>query len=48
MCIRDRSAARAGELPVADTFDGFLDEVVELEVVEGEEDRDSNPTDGDQ
>ena len=40
------SAARSAELPVADTFDGFLDEVVDLEVVEGEGDRDANPTDG--
>ena len=42
------SAARSAELPVADTFDGFLDEVVDLEVVEGEGDRDANPTAGDQ
>lgn len=42
------SAARSADLPVADTFDGFLDEIVDLEVVEGEANRDANPTDGDQ
>jgi len=42
------SAARSAELPVADTFDGFLDEVVDLAIVDDGEERDANPTGGDQ
>jgi hypothetical protein len=33
---------------VADTFDGFLDEVRDLEVIDTDEKADANPTDGGQ
>lgn len=42
------SAARSNDLPVADTFDGFLDEVEDLEVIDDGKPADSNPTDGGQ
>jgi hypothetical protein len=42
------SAARSKDLPVADTFDGFLDEVEDLEVIDDGKPADSNPTDGGQ
>lgn len=42
------SAARSAELPVADTFDGFLEEVIDLAIVDAGKERDANPTDGDQ
>ena len=40
------SAAKSEGLPVADEFDGFLDEVTDLEVVEDGAPPDANPTDG--
>jgi hypothetical protein len=41
------AAARAQNMPVADTFDGFVDELVDIEQVDGEQ-TDQNPTDGGQ
>jgi hypothetical protein len=32
-------------LPVAETFDGFLDEIIEIELVENPAGQDQNPTD---
>jgi hypothetical protein len=44
------SAGRSAGLPIADSFDGFLDEVSDLEVIDTDEDEkpDANPTDGGQ
>lgn len=42
------TAAKSQGLNVPDTFDGFLDEVEDLEVIEGDTPADANPTDGDQ
>jgi hypothetical protein len=42
------TAGRSAGLPVADTFDGFLDEVRDLEVIDTDEKADANPTDGGQ
>jgi hypothetical protein len=42
------TAGRSAGLPVADTFDGFFDEVRDLEVIDTDEKADANPTDGGQ
>lgn len=42
------TAARSAGIDVPDTFDGFLDEVEDLEVIDGEDAADANPTDGGQ
>lgn len=42
------SAAKSQGLPVADDFDGFLDEVEDLEVIEDADQQDANPTGGGQ
>jgi hypothetical protein len=42
------TAGRSAGLHVADTFDGFLDEVRDLEVIDTDEKADANPTDGGQ
>ena len=41
------AAARSQGIPVADTFDAFVDELVDIEQVDGEQ-TDQNPTDGGQ
>lgn len=40
------SAAKAEGLPVADDFDGFLDQVEDLEVIDTDAKADANPTAG--
>jgi hypothetical protein len=41
-------AAQLQGVAVPDDFEGFIDELVDIEQVEGDEPRDANPTDGGQ
>ncbi len=40
------SAAKRDNLPVPAKFDAFVDDIIDLEVVDNEDTADSNPTDG--